>query len=485
MSRVLSHLQSAQQQAPTQQVFHVDACAQNSFEPACFYHVYPLGLCGAPAHNAPDQPPVARLAQLREWVPYWQKLGIEALYLGPVFESMSHGYDTVDYFQLDRRLGQNADLSVLVADLHAAGIRVVLDGVFHHVGRDFFAFVDVRQQGRTSRYVDWFELDFGRNSRFGDGFGYACWEGHHELVKLNLNHPEVRDYLFAAITSWVRAFEIDGLRLDVAYALPQDFLKALAWHCQQIKPGFWLLGEVIHGGYRAFLEPGLLDSVTNYEGYKALYSSHNDKNYFELSHCLERLFGAGGLCREKPLYNFADNHDVNRVASQLKDKRHLAPLSLLLMTLPGIPALYAGSEWGLCGEKIGGNDAPLRPALSVAGAWQEAQSSPLWHDYQRLIQLRKRYKAHFQGVYRPLSVRSEQLAFAIQGERDLVVAVNMADQAVTLPLSEGIQPGLYQDLLHPGEVFELGSQAQKLPVDAFWGRILLPVSGLFAHTAAE
>jgi cyclomaltodextrinase len=463
-----------QSQSAIQPVLHpLSAQDPKPFQPACFYHVYPLGLCGAPAQNAPNTAPVPRLAQLREWVPYWQKLGIEALYLGPVFESMSHGYDTVDYFQLDRRLGQNHDLTTLVGDLHAAGIQVLLDGVFHHVGRDFFAFADVRQNGRASRYTGWFELDFNRHSSQGDAFGYACWEGHSELVKLNLRNPEVRAYLFEAISTWIYAFEIDGLRLDVAYALEPDFLKALAAHCQRIKPGFWLLGEVIHGGYRSFLEPGLLDSVTNYEGYKALHSAHNDKNYFELSHALERLFGAQGLCREKPLYNFADNHDVNRVASLLKDKRHLAPLSLLLMSMPGIPALYSGSEWGILGEKRGGDDTPLRPALSVQTAWEQAQISPLWQDFQRLIHLRKTHPEHFQGVYLPLCVRSEQLAFALQGSQDLVVAVNMADQAVALPLSSGIKPGLYRDLLHPGQVFELGPDCPPLPVDACWGRILV------------
>jgi cyclomaltodextrinase / maltogenic alpha-amylase / neopullulanase len=445
------------------------------FQPTCFYHVYPLGQCGAPLQNSLDSEPVERLAQLSEWVPYWQKLGIEALYLGPVFESQSHGYDTVDYFQLDRRLGHNSNLIHLAQELHTAGIKLVLDGVFNHVGRRFFAFADVLQAGQQSRYCDWFELDFGQSSPFGDPFAYACWEGHAELVKLNLRNPEVQNYLFAAVESWIRDYDLDGLRLDVAYALEPAFLQALSRHCRALKPSFWLLGEVIHGGYRSFLEPGLLDSVTNYEGYKALYSSHNDGNYFELSHHLERQFSAEGLCREKPLYNFADNHDVNRVASQVKDPRHLYPLSILLMTMPGIPSLYAGSEWGLTGEKRGGDDSPLRPALNSARAWEQSQKSPLWGHTQALIGLRKQHPDIFQGVYQPLAVSSQQLAFRLQADESLI-AVNMADQPAKVQLKGLKHAGVYQDLLNPGQSFELGPDNSWLSLDPHWGRILKRVA---------
>ncbi|PIQ28540.1 alpha-amylase [bacterium (Candidatus Blackallbacteria) CG17_big_fil_post_rev_8_21_14_2_50_48_46] len=444
---------------------------QTRFQPACFYHVYPLGLCGAPERNQRWEEAQPRIRQLEAWIPYWQELGIEALYLGPVFESQSHGYDTVDYFQLDRRLGQNSDLRSLVNQLHAAGIQVLLDGVFHHVGREFFAFADIQQRGADSPYRDWFFLDFSRRSPLGDAFNYACWEGHAELVKLNLNHPPVRDYFFTALETWIREFEIDGLRLDVAYALEKDFLKALARKGKSLKPGFWLLGEVIHGGYQDYLVDDLLDSVTNYEGYKALFSSHNDRNYFELSHSLERIFGAGGLCREKPLYNFADNHDVDRVASQLKEPAHLYPLAILLMSMPGIPALYAGSEWGLGGRKQKGDDRPLRPALASEQAFLQAGLAPLWRHYQRLIALRRHFPQLFQGVYQPLCVRSEQLVFSLQGGETGLFAVNMSAQSASVPVT-GLEPGLYEDLLNPGVSLELHSAQTSLELDPHWGRIL-------------
>ena len=180
---------------------------------AVFYHVYPLGLCGAPARNDFNAPPTPRLKQLAGWIGHWQALGVNALYLGPVFESTAHGYDTADYYHVDRRLGDNATLAELSAALHQNGLRLILDGVFNHVGRDFWAFRDVQQHGAQSAYVDWFQgINFSRHSPYGDAFAYEGWSGHYDLVKLNLNNPAVREHLFQAIALWVRDFGIDGLR---------------------------------------------------------------------------------------------------------------------------------------------------------------------------------------------------------------------------------------------------------------------------------
>lgn len=231
---------------------------------AFFYHIYPLGLCGAPRRNDFQSAPVARLESLYPWLDHIQSLGANALYLGPLFESSGHGYDTADYFQVDRRLGERATLAAFAREVHRRGLHLVLDGVFNHVGRDFWAFRDLQANQVASPYAGWFEgLDFSRHSPYGDPFSYQGWSGHYELVKLNLAQPGVRAHLFEAVRVWVEEFEIDGLRLDAADLLSEDFLPALALHCHGLRDDFWLMGEIVHGDYRRLDGPGRLDSTTN------------------------------------------------------------------------------------------------------------------------------------------------------------------------------------------------------------------------------
>ena len=236
---------------------------------AVFYHIYPLGFCGAPIRNDFNSAPENRLEKINEWIPHLKALGVNVLYLGPVFESTAHGYDTADYFHVDRRFGTNETLAKLIAELHRNGIRVILDGVFNHVGRDFWAFRDLQKNGEDSQFCSWFQgLDFSKRSPFGDAFSYEGWSGCYDLVKLNLHSNEVRDHLFHAIRTWVEAFGIDGLRLDVAECLEPQFLCDLSAFCRSLDPDFWLMGEVIHGDYKKWANPEMLDSVTNYEVYK-------------------------------------------------------------------------------------------------------------------------------------------------------------------------------------------------------------------------
>ena len=333
---------------------------------AVFYHLFPLGCLGAPERNSFEGPRANRLSDLMRWIDYLEDLGVNALLLGPVFESSAHGYDIADYFRVDRRLGDDATLAELSRELHRRGIRLVLDAVFHHTGRDFWAFRDVREKGQASAYCDWYHLDFTRRSPYGEPFHYKGWAGNYDLVKLNLKNSAVRDYLLKAVSWWIDRFEIDGLRLDAADALDLDFQGDLAAHCRALRPEFWLMGEVVHGDYRRWAHPGALSSTTNYEAYKGLWSSHNDHNYFEIAYTLNRQFGPDGIYRELALYSFADNHDVARVASIVKNPAHLSPLYILLMTMPGMPSIYYGSEWGIEGLKAPGTDAPLRPALNPA-----------------------------------------------------------------------------------------------------------------------
>jgi cyclomaltodextrinase / maltogenic alpha-amylase / neopullulanase len=437
-----------------------------------FYHIYPLGFTGAPHQNDFSSNAVPRLEKIYSWLDHIQYLGANALYLGPLFESTAHGYDTADYFHVDRRLGTRGTLAQLSDELHRRGMRLILDGVFNHVGRDFWAFRDVLQQGRSSAYVDWFYLDFSQPGPKGDPFTYQTWAGHYSLVKLNLHNPDVRRHLFEAVEMWVHEFDIDGLRLDAADAVDLDFLKALSAFGRSLRPDFWLVGEIIHGDYRQWANPDTLDSVTNYEVYKSLYSSHVDRNYFELAYALNRQFGAGGIYRGLPLYTFADNHDVDRVASSLRDARHLYPLHILLFTMPGVPSIYYGSEWGISGARTPFNDRMLRPALGLSEMNAANPHPDLPGVIHHLAQIHKSSQALSFGDYEQLQVNSEQFAFMRQAGRErILVAVNASNEpaAFHLPL-----PGASRlvDHLNSGEEFEVqGGQASFL-VAAGWGRVL-------------
>ena len=443
---------------------------------AIFYHIYPLGFCDAPQRNDFSSPPQPRLDLIRTWIPHLLDLGVNALYLGPLFESSTHGYDTTDYYHLDRRLGTDETLHQLVCDLHTNGIRVVLDGVFNHIGRDFWAFRDVLQNGRNSPYCDWFrDLDFDGHSPYGDPFSYQPWSDHYELVELNLRNSELRQHLLEAVQRWIEVFDIDGLRLDVADSLDLDFQRELSTFCHALRPDFWLMGEVIHGDYRRWANPETLHSVTNYECYKGLYSSHVDKNYFEIAYALNRQFGEDGLYRGLPLYNFVDNHDVNRVASNLRDPAHLYPLYCLLFSMPGVPSIYYGSEWGLEGMRTPKSDAALRPHLNLVEIQRDAPHPDLPVVIGKLARVRGASRALRYGDYRQLQVKHQQLAFLRQSDDEsVIVLVNAAETPACFDLpvtwTDGMQ---FIDLLNEEGTFRVDRGHLKVdPVHPHWARIL-------------
>ncbi len=398
-----------------------------------FYHVYPLGFCDSLLKNDFSEKPLKKLHLITEKSSEIAAKGYNALYLGPVFESTYHGYDTADYTVVDRRLGENKDLSELVSVMHQNGIRVILDGVFNHVGRDFKPFKDVLANREGSPYCWWFNINFGGNSPYNDGLWYEGWEGHYELIKLNLKNEQVRDYICNCIKGWIEEFDIDGLRLDVAYCLDLDFLHHLRSFCKSIKPDFFLLGECLHGDYNTWCNPSTLDSVTNYECYKGLHSSFNSSNMHEIAYSLNRQFGPDHwtIYKNLPLYCFVDNHDVSRIASLIEKPENLPLIYSLLFAMPGIPSVYYGSEFALKANKSQGDEA-LRPP-HTALSHQSGEAAKLCSYISKLCEIKKASPSLCFGSYKQLYVNSKQLAFIREynGEK-VIYAVNCDENPADL-----------------------------------------------------
>ena len=405
------------------------------YDEAVFYHIYPLGLTGAPMHNDYGTPQ-PRLRTLFPWIGHMAELGCNALYIGPLFESQSHGYDTTDYRKLDSRLGTNQDLKDFVAACHGKGIRVVLDGVFNHTGRDFFAFRDIQEHREDSQYRDWYcNVDFHGDTEYQDGFSYENWGGYNLLAKLNQRNPAVQEYLCDTVKFWVSEFDIDGIRLDAADVLDFDFMRALRQTADTVKADFWLMGEVIHGDYGRWLAPGLLHSVTNYRLHKALYSGHNDHNYFEIAHTVRETN------LKWKLYNFVDNHDVARIASKLSAKANLLPVHVLLYTLPGIPSVYYGSEFGIEGKKERWSDASLRPEIHL----EDFRDNDLAKVIAALGRLRQQTPVFAYGDYEEKLLTNKTYAFtrSLEGLTALITVnnVNNGEELFAANLPQGTYTG--------------------------------------------
>ena len=420
-----------------------------------FYQIYPIGFCGAPTAN--DGKTVSRILKLKDWSSYLESLGISSILLNPIFESDNHGYDTRDYKKIDCRLGTNKDFAEVCKDLHAHNVKIVLDGVFNHVGRGFWAFKDVLEKKWDSPYKDWFCINFDGNSCYNDGFWYEGWEGHFELVKLNLANPAVVDYLLECVKGGIDEFDIDGLRLDVAYCLDRNFMKRLRSFCQELKPDFALIGEVLFGDYNQIVNDEMLHSCTNYECYKGIYSSFNSMNMFEIAHSLNRQYGPEQWCiyRGKHLMSFVDNHDVTRIASILTNKNHLPLTYGLLLGMPGVPCIYYGSEWGEEGVKAPNNDYALRPCF------EEPKPNELTEEIKKMIHVRTGSNALCHGSYRNVVLTNHQLIFERRTDDErMLVAINASDAPFTA--HNGELGGTMTDLLTGNEI-QMSGQLEMPP----------------------
>lgn len=425
-----------------------------------FYQIYPLGFCGAPFEN--DGVQTHKIKKVEEWIPHMKKLGINAIYFSPVFESDTHGYNTRDYKKIDVRIGTNQDFKEVCQRLHENGIRVVLDGVFNHVGRGFYQFQDVLKNRENSPYLNWFHINLGGNSNYNDGLWYEGWEGNYDLVKLNLQNGEVVHHILDAVQYWIDEFDIDGLRLDVAYCLDENFVRTLRSFTTEKKPDFFLLGEMLHGDYNRLMNDSMLHSVTNYECYKGLYSSFNSMNMFEINHSLLRQFGPENwtLYKGKHLLSFVDNHDVTRVASILSNEKHLPLIYAMCFGMPGIPCVYYGSEWGTRADKSQG-DSALRPCFEQP-EWNE-----LSEFISKLAEAKKNSEALNFGSFRSVLLTNRQCIFErASGHERVMVAINADGAPFTAHFDAGC--GMATDLI-TGQPHDFGGGSELPPYSAaFW-----------------
>ena len=392
-------------------------------EHAIWWQVYPLGFVGAFPAGQPVEPGEHRLRRLVSWFDHAIELGTSGIALGPIFASRTHGYDTTDHYCIDPRLGDDADFDYLVAEARRRGLRVLLDGVFNHVGVDFPRYREAPHNDASAR---WFR---GRPGHF------HTFEGHSELVTLNHNNPEVADYTVDVMAHWLRR-GADGWRLDAAYAVPQPFWSAVLPRVRERYPEAWFVGELIHGDYAAAADAARFDSVTQYELWKAIGSSLNDGNFFELDWALQRHNEF--LASFAPL-TFIGNHDVTRVASRLENPDHLAHALVILLTVGGVPSVYAGDEFGFRGvkeERYGGDDA-VRPEFGSPPTQLDASGARVWALHQYLIGLRRRHPWLHMASTTALRLDNRHYVYQVRsGDDVLLVALNIDDAPLRLVLPE-------------------------------------------------
>lgn len=319
------------------------------------YHIYSLGFCGCPEinpialpkHTANQIQPVHRLSKIRDYYAHFQELGINIIYLGPIFESCTHGYDIIDYFTIDRRLGTNELLKEIINELHSLNIKVIIDGCFHHVSRLFPQFVDLRHHHQQSTYLDWFfDVNFSQNTEWNDGFSYRCYENLSELPIINFDHPSVQQLFFQVADFWINQMEIDGWRLDVAYKFTPKQWQPFCQHCYALQSDCFIYGELVEHEYDKYINSQTFQSATNYQFYQNAWQSIAQKNYYQLADFIDYQ---KNKYSNFELVTFTGSHDTNRLHTQMYHPELINQYYTLLFTMPGIPSVYYGDEINLVG----------------------------------------------------------------------------------------------------------------------------------------
>jgi cyclomaltodextrinase / maltogenic alpha-amylase / neopullulanase len=394
-------------------------------EHAIWWQIYPLGFVGAYPADPPPGPDEHRLRRIADWFDHAIGLGTSGLSLGPIFASLTHGYDTVDHYRIDPRLGDDADLDYIIGEAHRRGLRVLLDGVFNHVGADFPRYREVIEN-LAGPGAGWFRKR---------GTGFHTFEGHGDLIALNHSSPEVIDYAIDVMNHWLDR-GADGWRLDAAYAVPDSFWASVIPAVRDRHPAAWFVGEVIHGDYAARVRDAGFDSVTQYELWKAIWSALNDGNFHELDWAMRRH---NNFLETFAPMTFIGNHDVTRIASRIEEPRHLPQALAILMTTGGTPSIYAGDEFAYRGvkeERFGGDDA-VRPEFPSDPNRMDAPTEDVVRLHQYLIGLRRRHPWLYRATTVPLRLDNRQYVYLTRnGDDALIVALNLADSPLSVTTAE-------------------------------------------------
>lgn len=447
---------------------------------AIVYHIYPLGFFGAPKYGKTESGNSNRLAEIRNFYDHFKNLGVNVIQFGPLFESVSHGYDTTDYMKIDHRLGSNELFKQIVTELHNMNIKVIVDGVFNHVGREFQSFKDIQLYQESSWQKHWHFIDFSKNSPYNDGFDYKNWEGHYGLVKLNLNENDVQEYIYSVCRYWLGEIGIDGWRLDVAYLIDSDFWREFRRICKEAKPDCLLVGELIHGPYDKWVGPESLDVGTGYQVYKSIWSSINSNNMHELKAVLERSFHQKwGLFRNITLLNFLGNHDCTRIRSILKDDRYLFPAFLFLLTANGIPKIYYGDEIGLKGVKTKHSDDDVRQPMPRSYEEWSYMSNDLFTNIQKFIEIRKNNYALTHGDLTTVFADNNTIAYIRRSSIQtllIVISTNFKKTEKLIPLwNQNLDGRRFVEILEQGGEKLYTVRNNQLHISELypcWGRIL-------------
>lgn len=417
------------------------------YDGAVFYQIHSLSLCGCELESVDTEG--SRFAELAEWAEHAKKMGCNAIYIGPVFKADTNGNGIIDYHKVDSRLGSNQEFKIWVAKCHSMGLRVVVDAVFNHVGRGFFAFQNLIKNKKKSPYKDWFSnINFSADSAYGDGFSYESWGGYNRLVKLNIFNPWLHDYHFDTVSFWISEFDIDGLRIDAIDELDYDFIKDLRKAVTQVKPDFWLLGELTDGAYAKWVNDKMLHCAANNELQRELILAHNQGSYPMVVNWLRSMSTQFPFVK---LYTFVANHDVSNLYEKLNNPRHRQLIAMLQYTVYGIPALYCGSEFTVCRTE---ERTEEEDAASVSRPFRLADHREAYRqdEVTRLHGLLGRANQKFPellfGQYQELAVSERQFVFArILRKKAVVVAVNCSDDPVQLEIRLSWQATKAVDLL--------------------------------------
>ncbi|MDE7311217.1 MAG: glycosidase [Eubacterium sp.] len=397
------------------------------YDSAVFYQIQPLSLCGCEQESADTKG--SHFAELAQWAGHARKIGCNAIYIGTVFKTDTHGNGITDYYKIDSRLGTNEDFKKWVATCHDMGMRVVVDSVFNHVGRGFFAFENLKKNGKKSPYRDWFSnVNFSGDNTYGDGFSYESWGGYQRLVKLNLLDPWLHDYHFDTVRFWISEFDIDGIRIGAIDEMDYDFIKDLRKTAQSAKFDFWLMGELTDGEYMRWVNDRLLHCAANNELQKKLIMAHNNGYYPLVARSIRET---NEQCPYTKLYTFVDSPDVSHIYEKLNKKEHRHLITLLQYTVYGIPALYCGSEFSDNVPRDSGQEEGTAPLLKLSSHKDAYMGDEATHLHCLLSRANQQFPELFFGHYQEVMVSEKQFLYArILRKKALLVALNCDDSPV-------------------------------------------------------